>query len=319
MNRRASLRLAKVLIIVSLLLLALCMGLSPSMELPLPAAAGAGAAVAALWALGIAVREIWRARSPRSPAVHQCAAKGDAEGVRRLLDADPTLTGARDTGERTPLHMAVLERRLEVVQLLLERGADAGAREGLLGFTPLHLLATRNHRALARTLGDRRARRGRRGESGRTDAEPKITSALLKAGAHVRATAGFGRTPLHMAAASGQADTVGVLLDAGARTGAADFLGFTPLHYAAAEGNTEVAARLLELGADVDAAAQHGYRPLHTAAEKGHVAVCEHLLRAGAAAEAKTLHGSTALDLAESRRHGRVLDLLRTHGTGPGS
>jgi ankyrin repeat protein len=285
------------------------------MEPTLPtAAAGACAAAAALGALAIAVREIWRARRPRLPAVHQCAAKGDADGVRRLLDADPTLAAARDASERTPLHMAVLERRLDVVQLLLEHGADAGAREGLLGFTPLHLVATRNHRALARTMRGRRVRRGHGDESARKDAEPEIASALLKAGAHARATAGFGRTPLHMAAASGQAETVGVLLDAGARIGAADFLGFTSLHYAAAEGNAEAAALLLERGADVDAAAQQGYRPLHTAAEKGHVAVCELLLRAGASAQAKTLHGRTALDLAESRRHRKVLDLLRTHG-----
>lgn len=57
--------------------------------------------------------------------------------VARLLDAGADLTAAATNEMRVqPLHAAVASRSLDAVRLLLDRGADANARQQV-GYTPL--------------------------------------------------------------------------------------------------------------------------------------------------------------------------------------
>ncbi len=59
----------------------------------------------------------------------QAVREGDAEAVAELLDGDPKLVKERDAAfGATGLHWAALRGHAEVVELLLARGADAGAR-----------------------------------------------------------------------------------------------------------------------------------------------------------------------------------------------
>jgi ankyrin repeat protein len=78
-----------------------------------------------------------------------------ADLVRKLVADDPTLLRMRKMSRfehyRTPLHLAVLKNRPQMVKLLLELGADATARDGR-GYTPLGHVTTRTHRAIAETL-----------------------------------------------------------------------------------------------------------------------------------------------------------------------
>ena len=63
-------------------------------------------------------------------AIHLAAAAGDLERVRELLDADPQLVHCIDRAGGTPLHRAVAASRREMVELLLDRGADIHALHG---------------------------------------------------------------------------------------------------------------------------------------------------------------------------------------------
>ena len=72
------------------------------------------------------------------------AAIGDADGVARMLDADPALIEATDPHLNpamgrgaTPLHIAAALEELAVMRLLLERGAPVSS-SGADGSTPLH-------------------------------------------------------------------------------------------------------------------------------------------------------------------------------------
>ncbi|MFK7767780.1 MAG: ankyrin repeat domain-containing protein [Mariniblastus sp.] len=57
--------------------------------------------------------------------IHSAAEQGNTELVRDLLDAEPELVNARGGDGQTPLHTAAT---IEVVDLLLERGADPSLR-----------------------------------------------------------------------------------------------------------------------------------------------------------------------------------------------
>ncbi|MEM1185680.1 MAG: ankyrin repeat domain-containing protein [Planctomycetota bacterium] len=75
---------------------------------------------------------------------------------------------------------------------------------------------------------------------------------------------GSGGTPLHVAAISGQAETVEWLIGVGVdlEVRARDDFGGTPLHWAAAVANAEITELLLDGGAEVNAGDANGYTPL---------------------------------------------------------
>lgn len=75
----------------------------------------------------------------------------------------------------------------------------------------------------------------------------------------------FGRTPLHMAAESGQNEMVKLLVSKGAEVDARSRSGYTPLALAAVNSHNDVVVSLLGSGADVEAVAKDGFTPLHKA------------------------------------------------------
>lgn len=112
----------------------------------------------------------------------------------------------------------------------------------------------------------------------------------------------YGRSPLHDAAARGDAAAVSALLAAGSDPDAADDNGWTPLHFAAQARSAAVAGLLLDAGARVDPVDAHGNTPLWRATfeSRGDGAVIERLLAAGADPHAPNASGVSACQLADS-------------------
>lgn len=125
---------------------------------------------------------------------------------------------------RTPLHWAAQHGHVEVVQTLIDNGADVNARD-VFGRTPLHLAV----------------------------GHPRIISLLLDAGANVDARDSLSNTPLHRAVPS--IESVDALIRAGANVRAENTSGNTPLDIAMRYGNSRrsvaIVQRLVEAGAGV--------------------------------------------------------------------
>lgn len=127
---------------------------------------------------------------------------------------------------------------------------------------------------------------------------------LAHPGTDLNAQAGNGNTALMMAAFKRNKPAVQALLAKGA---AVNRSGWTPLHYAAAAGDAEIAQLLIERGARLDPAsprASGAYTPLMMAAREGQEATALLLLRRGAKAGLKNSEGLTAAQIAE--RAGRT-------------
>ena len=129
---------------------------------------------------------------------------------------------------------------IELLELLLDAGAEVGARDDA-GFTPLHWVA-----------------RAWRGGADYSVYSVAAARALVQAGADADARGPGGRSPLHMAAAArprspdaASTEMITLLVQAGAGVNARTDSGETPLHLAA--NSPAVALRLLELGADREA------------------------------------------------------------------
>jgi ankyrin repeat protein len=155
-----------------------------------------------------------------SPTLYEAAAIGDAARVRALARAEPAAVDRRSPDGWPPLHLAAHFGHGDVVDALLEAGADVRARsDNDEANTALHAVLA-----------------GRR--------ELRIVSRLLAAGADVNARAGGGHTPLHIAAFHDDVTVVAALLAHGAAADARDDQGRTPLMIAEEKGQTHVARRL---------------------------------------------------------------------------
>jgi ankyrin repeat protein len=147
------------------------------------------------------------------------AVGGDPALVRALLaaGADPEAPGARVR----PLLQASQWGQADAVELLLERGAAADARDPD-GRTALMLAV------VTRSYGDA------------ADARRIAVTHLLRAGAGLDARDERGRTPLHWAAMGGDPGLVEVLTRAGADRKATDAWERTPLAAATARARDAV-------------------------------------------------------------------------------
>jgi ankyrin repeat protein len=79
---------------------------------------------------------------------------GDVVAVRTYLAQDPKLVHARDADQSTPLHWAAWKGHPEIIDALLDAGADIQAHNenGHWGTTPLHAAAHGNRNSAAAAL-----------------------------------------------------------------------------------------------------------------------------------------------------------------------
>ncbi|HVN77627.1 MAG TPA: ankyrin repeat domain-containing protein [Terriglobia bacterium] len=199
---------------------------------------------------------------------------GDLAKLEDLLRTDPSLIGVRTEQGVSSLMLAVYYNQERVVDFLVDRVTELNIHEATAlgrldrveslsqddpatldpfspdGFTPLALAAYFGH--------------------------TKVVNWLLEHGAdpNISARNATKVMPLHSAAA--QKDSVAAvaiskdLLDHGAQVNARQQAGWTPLHQAAASGNAELLKLLLSHGADRSATSEDGRTPIQMAEANNH-------------------------------------------------
>ena len=98
-----------------------------------------------------------------------------------------------------------------------------------------------------------------------------------------------------------------------------DPAGRSPLHYAALTNDADEVRRLTVEGASVDSADSQGFTPLHLASQEHAVEAAAALLDLGAQVNPVNSFGNTPLFVAVFNSRGRpgMIDLLRSHGADP--
>ena len=253
-----------------------------------------------------------------------CAAAtaGDAAGARAALDAgadvDCIEQAPNGWGRLTPLHLASKNGHAAVVALLLERGANAVARD-VSTFTPLHLAAEKGDVAIVELLLAHGADVNCKYSTPLLLASMRghlpLAALLLQRGASVNGESVGRSTPLHEAALSGHLAVARLLLDHGADVNAQNaYGGNTPLFNAAWKGHESVVTLLLDRGADPRLRTRNFYTPLLRAAQTGHAAVVAVLLDRGADARDRQYNGLTSLHLALESGHAPVVAVMLDRG-----
>jgi len=205
--------------------------------------------------------------------IHLAADAGDARRVGELLDAEPGLVERRDRAGGTPLHRAVAASAREVVELLLDRGADVHAIHGdgpgsengyaATGFQPIDLAlwtgpfwGIRGDFETARRLRARGATYDLTIAAAFGDLE-RVRALLAEDPSRIGQTRFSGKRALSAAAEFGHLFIAHLLLDRGAGSNWPD--GVTAprgaaLHAAARAGDRAMVELLLVRGADPNGA-----------------------------------------------------------------
>ena len=145
----------------------------------------------------------------------------------------------KDVFGRTPLHLAVMAGRRDVVELLLSHGADPNARDAA-GQTPLHWAVGEGHVDIVELLLERSADPNAKDYAGNT---PLHTAAMTKYFSDV-AEVMFEVAPKILGPAGfpyDRTDVVRLLLEYGADPALENEYGLTPLELAIKMDNEEVA------------------------------------------------------------------------------
>ncbi len=188
----------------------------------------------------------------------------------------------------TSLMLAVKAKSIELVQLLLEKGADVHARDGD-GDTAFHYLDPKEEAK-----------------------NPTIVRLLMAAGGDINKTNNRGYSALHMMLDRYErAGAVTALL----RNGASTEFGYSyygpVLVFASRRNEPEVIRELVRHGIGLEAVGRNGYTALHMAAAEGNGDVVKTLVELGADIHARDEKMNTPADLAEEKKHIGLANFLR--------
>jgi len=253
--------------------------------------------------------------------VSKCSA--EISNVETLLAKEDVNINCRNEGGRTPLQLAVVAGRLDIVEMLLKYKKQASGPDISCGLFDNFIIADVNAKDINGVTALRLAL-----ARGLTE----ITRLLLEHNADPDQLDGSGEIPLTSVVLKKQDALFDILCEFKANLLAKNKDGKTLLHAAVKTSNLALIDKLLKLGADVNARDDRGTTPLLHALEKGtfdstdvfHFEVIEKLVKAGADLNSRMVNFGTALHLASDSkkltsaedlpRSSKIVELLLKHG-----
>jgi ankyrin repeat protein len=243
-----------------------------------------------------------------------CASReGDLDQVKALGARRPELITC-EYNYTPPLHFAVREGHLPVVEYLIEHGADLAYRTYPFRDSLLEMARDRDHHEVAQFLLDLLSQRFPVVEgladfltAARNGDQAQIKLMLDQDPSLARASSDTGDTALHKAVEGGHLDVAIALLDAGAAVDAVRDDGMRPINYALR--NRDLLETLLSRGAS--------YNIYHAAVLGDSNHVRAELHRDASLANFEDSSGNRPISAAARRNDLEMVKLLLEHGADP--
>ncbi|MDE2998150.1 MAG: ankyrin repeat domain-containing protein [Gemmatimonadota bacterium] len=203
-------------------------------------------------------------------SIHEAAGSGDLATLKKIVEERPGAVDQDDEHGWRPIFHAGLRRRFDVVQYLIDRGADLAAHDGYAMHYAAEVPDNKGIVSLLVTYGG-------------LDAHTRPASEVARQFIYSVFLANVGR--------------VGAMLRADSRLAHERYArGDTALHHACRNGDLDIVRQLVAYGADVNATSDNGHFPLYCAAGHGHAETTRYVLDSGADKEAAMADGKTVAD-----------------------
>ena len=222
-------------------------------------------------------------------SIHDAAANGDLDSVKKILEQDPDRVNQDDQYEWRPIFHAGLRRHYDVVKYLIDCGADLAAHDGYV----IHY-------------------------AGEVPNNKEVVSLLIAYGgldAHTKPSSEIARQFIYAVFLANVERVNAMLRDNSALVEERYARGDTALHHATRNGDLEIVKQLVSSGADVNATTDNNHFPLYCAAGHGHVETTRYLVENGADLQARLADGKTVTEWLKQyadhdRRLKSTLDVL---------
>lgn len=207
--------------------------------------------------------------------LHITARDNKLDIVKELLKSNTIEINCIGRCGYTPLHLAVLNDHVEMVQLLIS--GENEAHPNFLdhkGFAPIHYAIEKNH----------------------IDIVQKLIALTV---VDVNFSTSRKNTLLHIACNQGNLDIVQILLEKNSKVNAIGEYGYSPLHYVAINGCVNIVEELLKYKCDVSLKDKRENTPLHLAVINNNIDTIKCLVKNGADIDARNFDNKTPLEIAQ--------------------
>ncbi|XP_031562772.1 transient receptor potential cation channel subfamily A member 1-like [Actinia tenebrosa] len=255
----------------------------------------------ACWFNSLEVVRVLLTSGPKGPeeegfeqrAIHCAAARGSLKIVEELLLVGKVDPNAIDKIGFTPLHIAASRGREKIVKVLVDHGADVTIQDHD-GNMPTHIAAREGHAATLKAL-------------------LQSVSGKAISMEHVLRSNGTGSC-LQLATRRSNVEAAKVCIEFKASTSANLDDTTPPLHTACILGNMELLKSIVSSGASLEAEDIEGMTPILRACLNGNVEIIEYLINEGASLEAE-VDAPSPLMCAVKRGHSDAIRLLLRRGS----
>ncbi|KAG6499711.1 protein ACCELERATED CELL DEATH 6-like [Zingiber officinale] len=265
--------------------------------------------------------------------LHLASAAGHLSIVTLLINHRPSSIGVEEDVTRmaiiankignTALHAATVGGHLSVVKLLLSAAPELAIMTNGAGVSALYMAAERGLLGIVRNILMFSPAVSHVGPCGQTALHAavlrsdKISMAIIeKNRSYLKHQDASQSTPLHFAAASGDADMLGLLLQQDASAGyMQDEEGFAIIHIAASVGNLNMIKKILAHCPDArEQKNNRGSNFIHVAVEKKNLNLVKYVLSSSSSAKEllneQDREGNTPLHLAVLARDRKMIRML---------
>jgi len=194
----------------------------------------------------------------------------------------------KDIDGYTPLLCAIEFKREDMVDALIEAGANLNVRVQESGHTVMHIAAA---------LGT-----------------PRIIASLAAHGVDANIKNDFAMPPICVAASRSNVAAIEALVKHGADVNFKLEPGGSPLHCAFDDGSLKSAQKLIELGADIEAQDSNKITPFLVACKSGNCKAIRYLMSLGVDVEHKNVNGCGAIFFAVGSDNPEAIKLLIDKG-----
>lgn len=265
--------------------------------------------------------------------LHFYAANASARQLRVSLKNQKKNVDVKDNHGVTPLIIAVHNKKVDSVRVLIDCGANPNQMSNRL-ITPLIAAVEAGHLETIKLLLERGASINQPCYSAKmtpllvaiSKKQVNIALFIISAGADVNKPDRDGVTPVHMAALKGNLPLLRLLLSTGANLKVTDHKGMTLAHYVAQSDNPEILDFLSGHGVPLDTPNKvripslrektppaEGVTPFHLASQKGNEAMMQKFIEKGCNVESLTQREMSALAYVAGSENKQALRLFREY------